>query len=86
MEPSAKGVILAALSGGVTSGLGYVAWYSALRELTATRAAVAQLLVPVIAATGGVLILSEQFTLRLIASSTMIIGEVGSIFLLRNRR
>ena len=79
-------MILAALSGGVTSGLGYVAWYSALRELTATRAAVAQLLVPVIAATGGVVILSEQVSLRLIVSAIMIIGGVGSIFLLRNRR
>jgi drug/metabolite transporter (DMT)-like permease len=86
MTISSKGVILAALSGGVTSGLGYVAWYSALRELTATRAAFAQLLVPVIAATGGVVILSEQISLRLIVSSIMIIGGVGTIFLLRNRR
>jgi drug/metabolite transporter (DMT)-like permease len=86
MTISAKGVILAALSGGVTSGLGYVAWYSALRELTATRAAVAQLLVPVIAATGGVVILSEQVSLRLIVSAIMIIGGVGAIFLLRNQR
>lgn len=83
---SAKGVILAALSGGVTSGLGYVFWYSALRELTATRAAVAQLLVPLIAATGGVVILSEQVSLRLMLSSIMIIGGVGAIFLSRNRR
>jgi drug/metabolite transporter (DMT)-like permease len=86
MTISAKGVLLAALSGGVTSGLGYVAWYSALRELTATRAAVAQLLVPVIAATGGVVILSEQVSLRLIVSAILIIGGVGAIFLLRNRR
>ena len=86
MTISAKGVILAALSGGVTSSLGYVAWYSALRELTATRAAVAQLLVPVIAATGGVVILSEQVSLRLIVSAIMIIGGVGSIFLLRSRK
>ena len=86
MTISAKGVILAALSGGVTSSLGYVAWYSALRELTATRAAVAQLLVPVIAATGGVVILSEQVSLRLIISAIMIIGGVGSIFLLRSRK
>ena len=83
---SPKGVLLATLSGGVTSGLGYVVWYAALRDLTATRAAIAQLLVPVIAATGGVVILSEHISLRLIVSSIMIIGGVGSIFLLRNRR
>jgi drug/metabolite transporter (DMT)-like permease len=83
---STKGIILAALSGGITSGLGYVVWYAALRELTATRAAVAQLLVPLIAATGGVVILSEQVSVRLIVSAVMIIGGVGSIFLLRNRK
>jgi drug/metabolite transporter (DMT)-like permease len=32
MTISAKGVILAALSGGVTSSLGYVAWYSGCRR------------------------------------------------------
>jgi drug/metabolite transporter (DMT)-like permease len=83
---SQKGVLLAVLSGAVTSGMGYVFWYAALRNLTATRAAIAQLLVPVIAALGGVIFLSEQIGLRLFVSSCMIIGGVGSIFILRNRK
>jgi drug/metabolite transporter (DMT)-like permease len=82
---SLKGVLLAFVSGAVTSGLGYVVWYAALRELTATRAATAQLLVPVIAALGGVVLLSEPVSPRLVMSSIMIIGGVGLIFLLRNR-
>lgn len=86
MQVSLKGAVLAILSGAVTSGMGYVVWYAALRNLTATRAAVAQLLVPVIAAIGGVIFLSEQITLRLVVSSCMIIGGVGSIFIFRNRK
>lgn len=59
---SPVGVALAASSGAVTSGLGYVAWYAALRGLTATRAATVQLSVPVIAAAGGIVLLAEQVT------------------------
>ncbi|MBD3223064.1 EamA family transporter, partial [bacterium] len=50
---STAGVLLAVISGAITSGIGYVLWYGALRDLTATRAAVVQLSVPVIAALGG---------------------------------
>lgn len=44
------GVLLALVSGTVTSGLGYVLWYKALRGLTTTQASIVQLLVPVLAA------------------------------------
>jgi drug/metabolite transporter (DMT)-like permease len=74
---SMAGVLLAALSGGLTSGIGYVVWYAALRHHSATRAAMLQLLVPIIAAVGGVLLLSEVVTLRLILSGFLIIGGVG---------
>jgi len=77
MQFSWEGVLLAVLSGGLTSGIGYVVWYAALGHLSATRAAMLQLLVPIIAAAGGVLLLSEQLTLRLILSSILIIGGVG---------
>jgi drug/metabolite transporter (DMT)-like permease len=82
---SLEGALLAFVSGAVTSGLGYVVWYAALRGLTATRAATAQLLVPVIAALGGVILLSEPIRPRLIIASVMIIGGVGLVFLLRHR-
>lgn len=70
------GLSLAIASGAITSGLGYVIWYSALRRLTTTRAAIVQLSVPAIAAFGGVLLLSEQFTLRLVLASVATLGGV----------
>ena len=63
---STRGLLLAVASGSVASGLGYVTWYAALKGLTSTRAATVQLSVPVIAAIGGVLMLAEPVTLRLV--------------------
>jgi drug/metabolite transporter (DMT)-like permease len=74
---SARGVLLATASGAVASGIGYSLWYAALRGLSATRAAVVQLSVPVLAAAGGVLLLGETLTPRLIASGTAILGGVA---------
>jgi drug/metabolite transporter (DMT)-like permease len=74
---SAKGFFFAVLSGTLASGVGYVVWYSALKGLTAMRAATVQLLVPVLAALGGVMLLSEDISLRLILSAMMILGGVG---------
>lgn len=73
----ADGLALAALSGAVTSGLGYVVWYAALRGLTHTVAAVVQLLVPVLAAVGGVLLLGESATPRLAAAGALTLGGVA---------
>ena len=72
-----KGAFLAALSGGLTSAIGYVIWYAALRDHSATSAALVQLLVPVLAALGGVVFMSENLTMRLVLSSAMIIGGVA---------
>jgi drug/metabolite transporter (DMT)-like permease len=77
MDWSTQGVLLALLSGSLTSGIGYVLWYAALRGLTATRAAVVQLAVPVIAAIGGVILLSEVITTRLVVASLAVLGGVG---------
>jgi drug/metabolite transporter (DMT)-like permease len=73
----ARGALLAAVSGAVTSGLGYVIWYAALRGLTATRAATVQLAVPVLTALGAVAVLGEPVTLRLVAAGALILGGVG---------
>lgn len=72
-----KGAILAAISGAVTSGLGYALWYSVLPKLESAVAALAQLTVPVIAVTGGVIFLSEPLTPRLILASAVILGGVA---------
>ena len=80
---SGRGAILAVMSGAVTSGLGYVVWYAALRGLTATRAATSQLAVPLLAALGGVLFLDEPVTLRVLASAVLILGGVALALNLR---
>jgi drug/metabolite transporter (DMT)-like permease len=70
----AAGVVLAALSGSIASGLGYAAWYTALPRLGAIAAANAQLSVPVIAALAGVALFSEPVTVRLAAASVLVLG------------
>jgi drug/metabolite transporter (DMT)-like permease len=72
----AYGVGYALVSGGLASGLGYVIWYEALRGLKSTSAATVQLSVPVIAAIGGVVLLSEPMTLRLFLTSLAILGGI----------
>src|SRR3569833_171964 len=44
---TATGIILAVISGGVASGIGYSLWYAAVPRLGATRSAAVQLSVPV---------------------------------------
>ena len=74
---SARGIALATASGALASGLGYTIWFAALRGLTAIRAATVQLTVPVLAAAGGVLLLQESVTVRLVVSAALILGGVG---------
>lgn len=76
-----QGIVLAILSGGITSGIGYAIWYMALGGLSATQAAVLQLLVPVIAALGGVVFADEVLSTRLLLSSTMILGGILMVIL-----
>jgi drug/metabolite transporter (DMT)-like permease len=83
IEP--RGILLSVVSGAVTSGLGYVAWYAAVRRLTAMRASVVQLAVPVIAAVGGVLLLGETITLRLVLSSVLVLGGIALAIVARQR-
>jgi len=71
------GVGYAVLSGAITSGLGYVLWYAALPALKATSAATVQLSVPAIAALGGVALLSEAMSPRLLVASAAILGGIA---------
>ncbi len=71
-----KGALLALISGAVTSGLGYVAWYAALPALTATRASIVQLGVPPLASALGVLLLGETLNPRLLTAAPLILGGI----------
>jgi drug/metabolite transporter (DMT)-like permease len=75
------GIVLAVLSGAIASGLGYFVWYIALKGLSVTQAAVVQLFVPIIAATGGVIFTHELITLRLIESSALVLGGILMVIL-----
>lgn len=77
LQLSTRGIILAALSGTVASGIGYTVWYAAIKHHTSTRAAVLQLAVPVIAAVLGVLLLGEITTPRLFIAAGLILGGIG---------
>lgn len=77
----AAGLGFAVVSGALASGVGYVIWYSVLPSLRATSAASVQLSVPVIAALGGVLLLGESVTLRLVLTSVAILGGIALVVL-----
>jgi len=84
-EVTSTGLVLAIVSGAVTSGVGYVIWYAALEYLTAMQAALVQLSVPAIAAAGGIVLLDESLSLRLFVSSVLVLGGI-SLALARKTR
>jgi len=81
----ARGVALALGSGMLASGLGYVVWYAALRGLSATTAATVQLSVPAIAAAGGVPLLGEPLTPRLLVAAAATLGGIALVIAQRRR-
>jgi drug/metabolite transporter (DMT)-like permease len=74
---TAQGVALAAVSGAVTSGLGYVLWYAALRGLSGLQAAVVQISVAPLAALGGIAFLGERLTERLVYCGLAVLGGIA---------
>ncbi|BDX02504.1 membrane protein [Marinomonas pontica] len=85
--PSAQleGIILAVTSGAMMSGLGYAIWYAVLPYLSASIAAVLQLLVPIIATIGGVVFANESITLHLIIATLSVLGGVLLVIIARKR-
>ena len=81
---SFEGLALAVASGALASGVGYSLWYAALPSLSAARAAIVQLSVPVLAAAGAVLLLREPLTLRLALGGAALL--TGVLLSLRAKR
>jgi drug/metabolite transporter (DMT)-like permease len=79
MHLDSFGVVYAVISGAITSGIGYVIWYAALPNLKAASAATVQLSVPVLAATGGILLLDEPVTFRYVISSIAVLGGIAMV-------
>lgn len=79
------GLAYALMSGALTSGLGYIIWYSALPALTAIQAGIVQCSVPVIAALGGILLLGEPLTRRFVLASVAVLGGVTLVIFCRGK-
>ncbi len=77
------GVILAVLSGAVTSALGYLLWYHVMSKISLLQAAVSQLSVPAIALALGSLLLNESLTFRDGLISSIILGGIAMVFVKR---
>lgn len=77
----ATGLVCAVCSVALTSGIGYLIWYTALPSLKSTIAATVQLSVPVLTAIGGILFLGESFTLNLAVASVAILGGIALVII-----
>jgi drug/metabolite transporter (DMT)-like permease len=83
--PTARGLALALISGGVTSGLGYAVWYRVLPRLSVMQAAISQLSVPVLAAFGAALLLREHLGPRFLVCAAAVLVGVGVVLRTKNR-
>jgi drug/metabolite transporter (DMT)-like permease len=79
MSLDSAGVGYAIASGALTSAIGYSIWYTLLPALKSSHAATLQLSAPVLTAIGGVLLLSEPITLRLVLASVTILGGIALV-------
>lgn len=79
------GIGYAILSGAIASGVGYAIWYTALPGLKVASAATVQLSVPVLAAAGGIIFLSEPITLRFLFASVAVLGGIALVVIEKRR-
>ena len=80
-----SGIYYAALSGALTSGVGYAIWYSVVPRLSVTVAATVQLTVPVLASMGGIAWLSESLSVRILIAFIAILGGVALTIMYQKR-
>jgi len=85
LKIEAAGAGFALASGILASGIGYAVWYAALKGLTAVRASIVQLSVPLLTAVAGVIFLAEEATVRLLLCSALILGGIGIAIVVRPR-
>jgi drug/metabolite transporter (DMT)-like permease len=73
------GCAYAAISGALASGPVYALWFRTMRGLRAVTAAGVQLSVPALSALGGVVLLGETFSWRMMAASVVILGGIALV-------
>lgn len=72
-------VLLAVLSGVVTSAIGYALWFKVLPHLRVSTTAVGQLSVPLIAALGGFIFIDEALSFRFFIASAATLGGIALV-------
>jgi len=78
---SVNGVLLAFISGSLTSAIGYVLWYKVLPQIQIITASILQLFVPIISIVISVIFLDELLSLNLIVATLLVsTGVLLSIF------
>jgi len=84
---TSTGLLLAVASGSLASGVAYTLWYMTLPSLAAWRAAIIQLIVPVLTALAAAVLLSETITPRLVAATALVaLGVWLTVWPARHRR
>jgi drug/metabolite transporter (DMT)-like permease len=81
-----EGLAFALISGIVTSGLGYALWYTVLPKLSRTRAAVLQLLVPILAIGLAEIFIDENPSLRTLMCGLVILLGIATTLKPANQR
>ncbi|WP_321325055.1 DMT family transporter [Thiomicrorhabdus sp.] len=80
-----KGFVLAIISGGVTTGLGYILWYTALPKISSSMASASQLLVPLFAAFGAIWLINEPINLTFMIAAALMLSGLGLVVHGRNQ-
>lgn len=73
---NSEGLVLAIISGAITSALGYIIWYQVLPNISIVTASVVQLFVPIVAILLSVVFLEELLTLNLIISTIIVLAGI----------
>ena len=74
---SGAALMLAMVSGGITSGLGYALWYRIVAVIDPALAGVGQLMVPVLASLGGLVWIKESITVQWLIGAALVLGGIG---------
>ncbi len=82
---SLNGVLLAIISGGITSAIGYALWYYILPQIQIITSGIVQLIVPPIAILLGVVLLNEELTFKLFISTDIILLGIAIAILSKRR-
>jgi drug/metabolite transporter (DMT)-like permease len=85
-DTTPAGLALGVASGALATGLGYIVWYLAVRRLPAILTATVQLSMPAVVALGGVVVLTEPLTMRLVVASAVMLGGIAVVLVQRTTR